>query len=149
MEDHKSTTEQFSRSSAAAPGSGRPPEERSLSAEIYSTNPSLIGGGAIVAAGWFGSRPTDNPSAVWPYAVVGFGYLLYAFALSTSASVGVDDRLELCGLIGAVSFAISAFLFWRSPHFRLAIVCLAGGTVVFAWAWIAAARIRRRRGNGP
>src|SRR5712671_2308676 len=109
-----------------------------MSAEMYSTNPSMFGGGAILAAGWFASRPAHNPSSIWPYVVVGIAYLLFAFALSTTASVGLDGFLKVCGVMGAVPSALSAWWLWRTPHFPLAIVCLVGGTGVFAWAWIAA-----------
>src|SRR5690348_9980043 len=73
-------------------------EVAGMSSEMYSTNPSFIGGAAIVAAGWMASRPLapGASTGVAPYFLVGFGYLCYVLALSTTADVGLSGVLRFC-----------------------------------------------------
>jgi hypothetical protein len=115
-----------------------------MAVEMYSTNPSLFGGGAILAASWFASRPGFPASAVWPYVLVAFGYLFFVMALSTTASVGLDGLLKVCAVMGALPSGLSAWWLWRTPFFPLAIVCVVGGSVVLSWGWIASSIIRNR-----
>ena len=118
-----------------------------MSAEMYSTNPSLFGGAAIVAGGWMASRPLAPGATpgIAPYVLVGFGYLCFVFALATTGSVGLDGFLKVCAVMGAVASGIAAGLAWRTPYAPLKYICLIGGTGVLLWGWIAAAAIRRER----
>jgi hypothetical protein len=116
-----------------------------MSAEMYSTNPSLFGGAAIVAAGWMASRPLapGASTGIAPYVLVGFGYLLYVMALTTTASVGLSGLLRVCAVMGGLASGIAAWLAWRSPYGPLKWTCVAGGVIVLAWGFVSAARIER------
>src|SRR5436190_24216501 len=106
-----------------------------MSAEMYSTNPALFGGVAIVAAGWMASRPlASGPgSSIGPYVVAGFGYLLYVAAVSITASVSLSGLLRLCAVMGGLASAIDAWLAWRSAYVPLRWTFVVGGAVVLLW----------------
>ena len=117
-----------------------------MAAEMYSTNPSMFGGGIIVGTAWWASRHPDG-SPAWPYAGIVAGYLLYLMALRLTANMGVPDLLRVCGIMGAASSGIAAWLLWKT-RLPLSIAYIAGGAIVFLWAWIAA-RLEVRRDRPP
>ena len=120
-----------------------------MSAEMYSTNPSLFGGAALVTAGWMAGR-TLEPGAtpgIAPYVLAGFGYLCYVLALPTTASVGLSGLLKVCTVMGGLASAIAAGLAWKGPYLVLMWHFVVGGTIVFAWGWISAVLIARKQGK--
>lgn len=111
---------------------------------MYSTNPSLFGGGAIVLSGWLAGRPGAT-SSVASWSLLVFGYLCYALALPTTAGVGLPGTVRVCAVIGGLASAIGAGLAWSGPFVVLKWTCVVGGGVVFASGWITAAVLERRR----
>ena len=120
-----------------------------MSAEMYSTNPSLFGGAALVSAGWMAGRslePGATPG-IAPYVLAGFGYLCYVLALPTTASVGLSGLLKLCTVMGGLASAIAAGLAWKGPYLVLKGIFVTGGTIVFASGWISAVVMARKEGK--
>lgn len=120
-----------------------------MAVEMYSINPSLFGGAALVTAGWMAGR-TLEPGAtpgIAPYVLAGFGYLCYLMALPTTASVGLSGILRVCAVMGGLASAIAAGLAWKGPYLVLKGIFVAGGTIVFAWGWIKSVVIARQEGT--
>ena len=74
--------------------------------------------------------------------------LLYLMALRLTPNMGVPDLLRVCGVMAASS-GIAAWLLWKT-RLPLSIAYIAGGAIVFLWAWIAAwLEVRRDKPPAP
>ena len=108
-----------------------------MSSELYSTNPTIVGGGLIVATACIvgGAAAPDVEYSVWPYVTVGFGLLFFGMALSITGSVGLSGMLRICSTVGALACGYAGWRFWPSAYFPLAITCAVAVPVLILWGW--------------
>ena len=116
-----------------------------MSMEMYSTNPTIMGGGLIAATAWLagGAPSPDAPTDVWPYVTVGLGLLLLGVALAVTGSVGLSGMLRFCSVLGALACAYAGWRFWPSAYFPLAVTCAVAAAVLILWGWGHAWRLDR------
>ena len=91
-----------------------------MSSELYSTNPTIVGGGLIVATACIvgGAAAPDVEYSVWPYVTVGFGLLFFGMALSITGSVGLSGMLRICSTVGALAWEPARSMPKLTPKLR-------------------------------
>ena len=116
-----------------------------MSAELYSTNPSLVGGLLIVGGASMATRPelAHQPAATWPWIVIALGYLSFAVALHLTRQNGLADLMMICAGISVVPSALAAYWLWPTAYHLLAVICLAAIPALVLWAVIGAWTITR------
>lgn len=109
-----------------------------MSADMYSTNPTLMGS-ALIAAAPFAERFTDSASTetATVYGLVGAGIFLVCIALAITGSVGnMGAMMRFCSTVGALACAFAAWRFWPSAAFHpVSVGCLVAAAVLLLWGW--------------
>ena len=70
-----------------------------MSADMYSTNPTIVGGGLIAATAGIagGTALPDAPTMIWPYVTVGLGFLFLGMAVGITGSMrSLTGLLRFC-----------------------------------------------------
>jgi hypothetical protein len=117
-----------------------------MSADMYSTNPTLFGSALIAGAPiYLHYVPAAEAESVGFYAVVGVGILLVCVALAiTGSQGGMGAMMRFCSTVGALACAFAAWRLWPLPYyFPLAMTCAAAAPVLLLWGWGQAWRAER------
>ena len=109
-----------------------------MSADMYSTNPTVFGSALIVAAPFaerFMAAGATETSA--PYWMVGVGVLLVCLALGITGGVGgMAGTMRVCSTTGALACAFAAWRFWPPDiDHSLAVICAAAAAALLLWGW--------------
>lgn len=109
-----------------------------MSADMYSTNPTIFGSLLIVVAP-FAERFTDAASAdtAAAYYMVGAGLVLLSIALGVTGSIGgMGAVMRFCSTTGALACIFAAWRFWPPGNYPLlAYICAGASVVLLLWGW--------------
>jgi len=109
-----------------------------MSADMYSTNPTLMGS-ALIAAAPFAERFTDSASTETAavYGLVGTGIVLVCIALAITGGIGnMSGLMRFCSTVGALACSFAAWRLWPSDaHHAVAVGCVIAAAALLLWGW--------------
>jgi len=109
-----------------------------MSADMYSTNPTLFGSALIAGTPiYLNYVPAAEAESMGFYASIGVGILLVCVALAiTGSQGGMGAMMRFCSTVGALACAFAAWRLWPLPYyFPLAMTCAAAAPVLLLWGW--------------